>query len=561
MAEYSISIGADVSEVLAGFAKIDQAAQKAGGETGKGLGDGMKKGAEDGARATLDELNKLKSKIIRQFKDLKSQGVDPASEAYKNLQAQLAKVNQQIGSLKLTPSGLPQALDGFRLLDGVVQGVAFSLSNAVVNGAGQALNAIGGLVNAYAQLDTVIRQAAAASGGPDDYAKLAATIDQVGIDAAGTTEQVAGLSLELARGGLTADQQAKALAGIVRGAEATATAYGRMGEIVSATLTSFGLDASQTSRVVDALVQGANASATDVSGLGEAFKLSAPAAKLLGVNVEGLATAVGLFTNAGITASEAGTALRNGLSQLAQAAPKNGQQLQGLTGQAKVAAETVKQLGLDIYTASGQLKPMEEVLLQVKRAMTGMTAGEQTNLASKLFGGLDDAAKWLAVIGQSEEKIKAMATSMANSSGATDRNRDAMQGFQLTMQQLTGTLDSLGKNVGKVAAGALLPLVQAANSVVGAVSGLPGPVKDAGIALGLLTGSVVGAISAYVVFKKVLAIGAISDTIAEVTRLSTSLAGTLRAGINAAIAAWPAFIAQLRLASTAQFGFVASLKA
>ena len=560
MSDFTFSVDLDYSQLLQQFAKIPQEAQKAGQQAGKGLGDGMQEGAAKGAKATLDELNKVKSGIILQFKELKAQGADPTSAAYKALQEQLKQVNEQIKSLKVSPPDLPQATNNFRLLDGVVQGVAFSLSNALVNGASQAVGAINGLVNGYARLDTVIRQAAAASGGPGDYDKLASIIDRVGIEAAGTSDQVAGLSLELARGGMTADQQAAGLAGIVRGAEATATSYEQMGQIVSATLTSFGLEASETNRVVDALVQGANASATDVSGLGQAFKDSAPAAKLLGVSVEGLATAVGLFTNAGITAGEAGTALRNGLSQLAQAAPKNGQQLQGLTGQAKVAADTVKRLGLDIYTASGQLKPMETVLLQVKRAMAGMTAGEQTQIASALFGGLDDAAKWLAVISQGEEKIKAMAASMASAGGATDRNRDAMQGFQLTIQQLGGTVDSLGKNVGKVAAAGLLPLVNALNSVVGAISGLPGPVKDVTIGITLLTAAVLGAVTAYVVFKQVLAIGAVSNAITEVAALSKGIGQTFVSAIKAAVAAWPAFVAQASLANAPLSVFGASLK-
>lgn len=600
MTDYTVSVGGDFRELLAGFAKLEQDAQKYGQVVGQRIDEGVKKFSTTSLAGLQAELNRLQQRqltvgvntkafevLSQRIADINGQlraveqkrvsiNTDPNSlnalnSKLRDFQEELGRV--QIGSSRfkelqteidktrqvLAKAG--ESTDGFRLLDGVVQGVAFSLSNSVVNGASQAIQALQGLISGYAQLDTVIRQAAAASGGPGDYDKLASTIDQVGIDAAGTTEQVAGLSLELARGGMTADQQAQSLSGIVRGAEATATAYDRMGQIVSATLTGFGLDASQTTRVVDALVQGANASATDVSGLGEAFKLSAPAAKLLGVSVEGLATAVGLFTNAGISASEAGTTLRNGLSQLAQAVPKNGQQLQGLTGQAKEAAETVKRLGLDIYTSTGQLKPMEEVLLQLKRAMNGMTAGEKTQLASKLFGGLDDAAKWLAVLGQSEEKIKTMATSMANSAGATDRNRDAMQGFQLTMQQLTGTLDSLSKNVGKVAAGALLPLVQAANGVVGAVSGLPGPVKDAAIALGLLTGGIAAATTAWVVFQRVIQTSAVQSAVAEVTSLAIGIGSTLKAGLSAAIAAWPAFIAQIRLASTAQFGLIASLQA
>jgi TP901 family phage tail tape measure protein len=298
---------------------------------------------------------------------------------------------------------------------------------------------------------------------------------------------------------------------------------------------------------VDALVQGANSSATDVSGLGEAFKTSAPAAKLLGISVEGLATAVGLFTNAGITAGEAGTTLRNGLSQLGSAAPQTGAGMSNLTGQAKEAADVMKVLKLDIYNANGTLKPMETVLLQLKGAFDKLGPAAKIQLASKLFGGTDDGTKWLAVLNQSEDKIKAMATAMANTKGATDRNRDAMQGFQLTLQQLTGTLDSLGNNVGKIAAVALLPLVNAANTVVGAISALPGPVKDTVIALGLLSGAAVTAAAGMAVFQRVSELGVFRNIKGEVLDLAKGMRDNLGAGINAAKANIPGLLTQLQM--------------
>jgi len=438
-----------------------------------------------------------------------------------------------------------QAVDGFNLIDGAIQGLAFSLTNTVTNAAGQALAAIGGLVSGFAALDTEIRQAAAAAGEDGGYDKIARSIDQVGIEAAGTQQEVAQLATELIRGGMTVDQMNDSLGAIVRGAEATGTGFAQMGSVVSASLKGFGLQATDATRVVDALVTGANASASSVDGMGMAFKYAAPVARILGVSVEELGIAVGLLTNAGIDASEAGVTLRNGLSKLASAAPQTGGEVQKLSGQAAIAADTMKQLGINIYNADGTLQPMETTLLKLKGAFEKLDPASKIRLASNLFGGEDDGTKWLALLNQSEEEIKKMSATMANTKGATDTARDAMQGFQMQMNQLTGTLDSLGKTLGGVAAAALTPFLNLANQIIGVVAGLPTPVKATAGAMVILAGAAATATAAIVLFQRAMTVTAVQTAAAEIGMLASTMRLTLVNGIRAAAAAVPALIAQL----------------
>lgn len=620
--EYTVTIGADASQALAEFAKLGQAAQRSGGEIGKGLstgldttnaniralqgqikaliqtraqlkvdssefkaaqaqvdqlqlklqqalgqrlrlqvdasaltaaaaeaskalGEGLSGGAREGAQATLRELNSLKSNIIREFKDLKAQGVSPADDAYKSLQARVAEVNQQIRALKMTPADLPQAVDGFRLLDGVVQGVAFSLSNAVVNGAQAAFQALGSVVTQFAALDTELRKAAAASGEAGAYGQLAATVDAVGIEAAGTTLEVAQLATELIRGGMTVAQANASLGAIVRGAEATGTAFATMGSNVSAALKGFGLPATAATRVVDALVTGANASATSVEGMGMAFKYAAPVARILGLSIEDLGVAVGLLTNAGIDASEAGVTLRNGLSKLASAAPQTGGGMQKLSGQAADAARAMKSLGVNIYNADGTLKPMRETLLQLKGAFDKLGPAAKIRLAASLFGGEDDGTKWLALLNQSNAEIIKMADTMSKTRGATNTARDAMQGLELKAKALDGTLGSIGNTFGMVAATALIPLVDFANNLAGAIVKLPDPVKALGAGFVLLTGGILAATAAAVIYQRVMASAVGQTAIAEIVALGGAFRTTLVAGIRAAITNFGALAATL----------------
>jgi TP901 family phage tail tape measure protein len=440
-----------------------------------------------------------------------------------------------------------EAADGFGLIDGAIQGLAFSLTNTVTDAAGRALQSVMALVSGFAQLDTEIRLAAAAAGEGGGYERIARSIDTVGIEAAGTQMQVAQLATELIRGGMTVEQMNASLGAIVRGAEATGTGFAQMGSVVSASLKGFGLQAEDARRIVDALVQGANASAASVDGMGMAFKYAAPVARILGVSVEDLGIAVGLLTNAGIDASEAGVTLRNGLSKLASAAPQTGGGMQTLTGQSKMAADAMKQLGINIYNADGTLRPMQETLLTLKGAFDKLGPASKIRLAANLFGGEDDGTKWLALLNQSEEEIKRMATTMANTKGATDTARDAMQGFQMAMNELTGTLDVLGATLGGVAAGALRPLVELASNALGVIVGMPTPIKAVGAALILVAGAATAATAAVVIFQRAMTVTAVQSAAREIGLLAVAFGTTLKGAIAATAAAIPGLIAQISL--------------
>ena len=438
----------------------------------------------------------------------------------------------------------PYAARGLRVMDAAVAGLAASLTNSLTNAILGSAAALKGMVADFLKLDGEIRKAAAAAGEQGAYDRLARVVDQVGIDAAGTTQEVAQMATSLVRAGFSVKETEQALGSIVRGAEATGTSFEQMGDIVGFTIKGFGMQANETTRVVDALVQGANSSATSVSGMGMAFKYAAPVAKVLGVSVEDLGVAIGLMTNAGITAEMTGVTLRNGLTKLAGAAPAAGGGMRQLTGQAAYAARAMKTLQLDIYNADGTLKPMEETLVKLKRAFDKLEPSSKLRLASDLFGGEDDGAKWLALLNQSEGEIKKMSATMKDSKGATDTARKAMQGLGLELQQLTGTLGSLANNMGGTIGAALRPVVFLLNAAAGAAAALPGPLKTGVTALLALYSAVVLTTVGLRTLNAVLMFTTGQATArAAWVAVATLLAGPVVTAINLARAAWIGFVA------------------
>lgn len=563
--DFTLKVTADFSEVLAGFSRLKQPAEQAGTAVGKGLGDGIAAAGKtvDALVVQLLKLQQQKATLkvdTTEYKQAEQQieAIKAEMAALRNQKLQLQADKSQIDKAAEALSGLSDEVgdseDKLRLLDGVIAGFAATLSSGLVDGAQQAIAAVGGLVTEFAALDTEIRKAAGAAGEVGGYDKIATSVNKVGIEAAGTTLEVAKLATELVRGGMTIDQANDSLSAIVRGAEATGTSFDTMGSVVSASLKGFGLEASKATDIVDALVQGANASATDVTGMGNAFKYASPVARILGVDVKGLGTAIGLLANAGIDASEAGVTLRNGLSKLASAAPSTGAGVSELTGQAKMAADTMKTLGINIYNTDGTLKPMEQTILTLKGAFEKLDPASKIRLAANLFGGEDDGTKWLALLNQSETDIKKMAQAMADSKGATDTARDAMQGFEMKLKSLEGSIGSIGIAIGSVAAAALTPLVDAANKVVGAFAGLPEPAKNAIAAVGLLVGGITAATAAFVAFKAALQLAAVQSAITGIGSLAVAIGTTLTGAVAGAAAVIPGLITQLSLLGSVNVG-------
>ena len=487
MADLQVSLAL----LLENQAEIARELAKAGGQAGADFGRGLSAEAQKAFNDLVSQAERAAKEAGLRFNKVRLQFETVSGDVIpqKTLD-QIGKVNrgfaearQAVDAFKsATTAATRESAAGMNLLEAAVTGVAVSLTSRLTDAAGTALGSVKGLVQGFLELDGELRLASAAAGETGGYQRLSQIVDRVGIDAAGTTKQVAELATSLVRAGFSISEVEGALAGVVRGAEATGTGFQAFGDIVGNTLRGFGLEVDQTARVVDVLTNTANSSNASIEGLGYTFEYTAPIAKALGVSLEDVAAAAGLMANAGIQASVAGTGLRTGLEKLQQAAGGASPEVLGLVRGQERLQLVMNKLGATVIDASGKLLPLEQVFLRLKTGMEKLNQADQVQLASILFG--DDAgSKFLAITNQSSSAISKMFADLRNSKGSTDTARNAMVGMGLELQQLSGTMDSLRNNIGGVMAAGLRPLVQAANAAVGAISGLPKPVKDTGAAL------------------------------------------------------------------------------
>jgi len=477
--------------LLENQAEVARELARAGGQAGADFGRGLSAEAQKAFNDLVGQAEKAAKEAGLRFNRVKLQFETASGDLIPQ------KTLDQIGRVNKGFADARQAVDAFKssvttatresaagmnLLDAAVTGVAVSLTSKLTDAAGSALGSVKGLVQGFLELDGELRLASAAAGEIGGYQRLSQVVDQVGIEAAGTTKEVAQLATSLVRAGFSISEVEGALPGVVRGAEATGTSFEAFGNIVGNTLRGFGLEVDQTARVVDVLTNTANSSNASIEGLGYTFEYTAPIAKALGVSLEDVAAATGLMANAGIQGSVAGTGLRTGLQKLQQAAGGASPEVLGLVRGQERLQQVMSKLGTTVTDAKGKLLPLEQVFLRLKGGLEKLSQADQVQLTNILFG--DEAgSKFLAVTNQSSSAISKMFADLRNSKGATDTARNAMVGMGLELQQLGGTMDSLRNNIGGVMAAGLRPLVQAANLAVGAISGLPKPVKDTGAAL------------------------------------------------------------------------------
>jgi TP901 family phage tail tape measure protein len=446
------------------------------------------------------------------------------SKRFQELQAEIRKTETELN--KATG-----ATNGFQ---GAMQKLAPALAALGLAGIGVG-QALRGIISGTAQFDMEVRKAAAIEGGRQ-FDALKKSIEDVAAVAAGTPTEVAVLATALSRAGFSAEETKAALGGIVTGAEATSVEFAAMGSIVADTLRAFGLEATKTTDVVDTLVNAANSSNQTVLDLGESFKYAAPVARNLGVSVDDLAATMALLANNGIRGSEAGTALRTGLTRLQIAAGGSNEELLGLTRGSEILTIAMRKLGAEVLDANGNLKPMDEVILSLRQNINGFDTTKRAEIVKALFGE-EQGPKFLALLNSSEKDIRSLFGVVRNSGGVAADTRKEMDSFALSFDVLRGNVEIVTNAIGGAFLAVLKPLIDGLNAAVGVTQALPKPVRDLAGAFAAAGIAAAGSVIAIGVFKVALTGLKLEAVIASITGVVVALKANLAGAATVAIVA------------------------
>lgn len=165
--------------------------------------------------------------------------------------------------------------------------------------------------------------------------------------------------------GWKASDMMSGIEGIMNLAAASGEDLGTTSDIVTDALTAFNLKASDSTHFADVLAQASANANTNVSKMGQTFQYVAPVAGAMGYSIEDTALAIGLMANAGIKGEKAGTALRSIFTRLADP-PKD-------------AAEAIEKLGLSITNADGSMRPLNDVMKDLRKSFAGLTQEQKVD--------------------------------------------------------------------------------------------------------------------------------------------------------------------------------------
>lgn len=214
--------------------------------------------------------------------------------------------------------------------------------------------------------------------GSESFELLKETAREMGKTTQYSSSEAAEALNYLALAGYDAEKSAEMLPKVLDLAAAGGLELAHASDLVTDSMEAMGLTMDQADTFIDQMAKTAQKSNTDVAQLGEAILVVGANGRELAGGTQELNTAIGLLGNAGIKGAEAGTKLRNIIMAMTPTTAK--------------ASEAFEQLGVDSYDAQGNLRPLNETMLDISKSMEGMSSKEKTELLSQIFNKQDLAA-------------------------------------------------------------------------------------------------------------------------------------------------------------------------
>ena len=287
-------------------------------------------------------------------------------------------------------------------------------SAAAVTAVGAGATALGKYaVDVGSSFEAGMSEVSAISGATGaDLESLKAKAEEMGAKTKFSATESAEAMKYMAMAGWQTGDMLNGIEGIMNLAAASGEDLATTSDIVTDALTAFGLKAEDSGHFADVLAKASSSANTNVSLMGETFKYVAPVAGALGYSVDDCAVAIGLMANSGIKGSQAGTALRSVLSRMTKP-----------TDEVAMAMDT---LGLSLVNADGTMKPLNEVMLDMRESFSGLTEAEKASMAASL-GGQEAMSGLLAIVNASDEDFAKLTEQIQNCNGAAEETAETMQ--------------------------------------------------------------------------------------------------------------------------------------
>ncbi|MFC0559687.1 phage tail tape measure protein [Halalkalibacter alkalisediminis] len=215
----------------------------------------------------------------------------------------------------------------------------------------------------------------------------------------------------MAMAGWKTEEMLGGIGGVMALAAASGEDLATVSDIMTDSLTAFGMSAQDSGKFADILAAASSNANTNVGLLGESFKYVAPVAGALGYSVDDTTKALSLMANSGIKGSQAGTALRTMMTNLASPT--------------KAMKDAMDDLGISLTNSDGSMKTLDEVMHDLRGSFDGLDESQQASYASTIFGK-EAMSGALAIINASEDDYNKLSDAIDNSEGSAQEMADTM---------------------------------------------------------------------------------------------------------------------------------------
>lgn len=361
------------------------------------------------------------------------QGMRAAGMSADEYRAHLTRLRQEMEQTKASADRLRNAQAAKAAAGENFANAKAGFGNAVAM-AGMVAAPIYGVVETAAKFEAAMSKVQAITrANTDEIGRLTAEARRLGETTQFTAQQSAEAMSYLGMAGWNTEQIIAGMPGLLALAAAGGTDLARTADIVSDDLTAFGLAADQASHMADVFAVTATRTNTNVEMIGETMKYAAPVARAYGATMEETAALTGIMANAGVKASQAGTALRAGFMRLAgppkkasKAMQELGISLSDVSAQHQEASAALASLGINMDNIAGEgSHKMVAVLQELRTKMQGLTSEEKLAYMQMIFG-TEAATGWLNVLDAGPEVFNDLVSQMEHCDGEAEKMAEVM---------------------------------------------------------------------------------------------------------------------------------------
>ena len=433
---------------------------------------------KDAIAATKEKLDSLK--VAQEQAKQQLENGELGQDKYDALQREIVETEEELRRLQQEAATTNTALSKIDVAGQKMEAVGNSIAGAgkkmmgvttVIGGVGVAA------VKTAADFDSAMSQVAAVSGATGkDFDALRNKAREMGAKTKFSATEAAEAMNYMAMAGWKTEDMLSGIEGIMNLAAASGEDLATTSDIVTDALTAFGLSAKDSGHFADILAAASSNANTNVSMMGETFKYCAPIAGALGFSAEDTAEAIGLMANAGIKSSQAGTALRTIMNNLA--------------GDVKISGKAIGDVTIATTNADGSMRDLSDILADCRSAFDNLTESEKAQAAESLVGK-NAMSGFLALMNAGEGDIDKLSSAIDNCDGSAEKMAMTMQdnlAGQFTI--LKSQLQELAISFGDILMPAIRSIVSKLQGFVDKLNGMDEGTKRTIVTIALLVASI-----------------------------------------------------------------------